>query len=76
MGKGPSWRVVLGYRFWTLEEWHIDRRIEQVGDRDRVRITLPVPSLVELGLLDKDEQGRLAAPFDEIVIHATIRDAA
>ena len=35
-----------------------------------------VKDLVELGLLAKDERGLLTAPFDEIVIHATVRDAA
>jgi len=32
--------------------------------------------LVKLGLLDKDDKGLLSAPFDEIVIHAPVRDAA
>ncbi len=33
-------------------------------------------ALVELGLLDQDEDGGLSAPYDEILIHADIRDAA
>ena len=35
-----------------------------------------VRELVEMGLLEKSEQGRLTAPFDEIVIHAELRDVA
>ena len=35
-----------------------------------------VEAAVELGLLEKSDQGPLNAPFDEIVIHAELRDAA
>jgi len=52
------------------------RQLAQQLGRDYKNVYTDVKGLVELGLLDKDEQGRLAAPFDEIVIHATIRDAA
>ena len=31
---------------------------------------------VALGLLDQDPDGGLSAPYDEILIHADIRDAA
>ncbi|MDA1372060.1 MAG: hypothetical protein O2971_15020 [Proteobacteria bacterium] len=33
-------------------------------------------TLVELGLLDENGEGGLTAPFDEVVIHAPLRDAA
>ncbi|MCP5407694.1 MAG: hypothetical protein H6963_00110 [Chromatiaceae bacterium] len=48
---------------------------EQLG-RDYKNVYTDTKDLVELGLLDKDGRGRLTAPFDEIVIHATVRDAA
>jgi hypothetical protein len=35
-----------------------------------------VQALLGLGLLEKDERGRLRAPFDEIVIRAGLRKAA
>ena len=35
-----------------------------------------VKELTELGLLEKDEAGLLFAPYDEIVIHAPIREVA
>jgi hypothetical protein len=35
-----------------------------------------VTGLVELGLMDRGEDGTLSTPYDEIVIHAGIRDAA
>jgi len=44
--------------------------------RDYKNVYTDVKELVELGLLDKNDKGRLTAPFDEIVIHATVRDAA
>lgn len=52
------------------------RQLAQQLGRDYKNVYTDVKDLVELGLLDKNEQGRLSAPFDEIVIHATVRDAA
>jgi len=47
----------------------------QLG-RDYKNVHTDVNDLVELGLLEKDTEGRLTAPYDEIVIHASVRDAA
>lgn len=33
-------------------------------------------ALLELGLLERTDSGWLEAPFDEVIIHAGIRDAA
>ena len=44
--------------------------------RDYKNVYMDVQALTELGLLDKDENGKLTAPFDEIVIRAEIREAA
>ncbi len=52
------------------------RQLAQQLERDYKNVYTDVKDLVELGLLDKDDQGRLTAPFDEIVIHAVVRDAA
>ncbi len=63
-------------RFVAEHEGLITRQLAiQIG-RDYKNVYTDVKVLVELGLLDKDEQGRLTAPFDEIVIHAAVRDAA
>ncbi len=52
------------------------RQLAQGLSRDYKNVHTDVKELVELGLLERDEDGKLAAPFDEIVIHAEIRDAA
>jgi predicted transcriptional regulator len=45
-------------------------------DRDDKGVHDDVTALVELGLLERDENGALYAPYDEVLIHAGIRDAA
>jgi predicted transcriptional regulator len=44
--------------------------------RDYKNVYTDVQALAELGLIEKDERGRLAAPFDEIVIRTRLREAA
>ena len=45
-------------------------------NRNYKNVHTDVARLMELELLEKDSRGRLSAPFDEIVIHAAVRDAA
>jgi len=52
------------------------RQLAQRLGRDYKNVHTDVKALVELGLLNKNNSGLLTAPFDEIVIHATVRDAA
>lgn len=52
------------------------RRLAGELKRDYKNVYTDVQALTELGLLDKDERGRLTAPFDEIVIRAGLREAA
>ena len=52
------------------------RQLAQRLGRDYKNVHTDVRELLELGLLEKDARGRLTAPFDEIVIHASVRDAA
>jgi predicted transcriptional regulator len=52
------------------------RQLAQELGRDYKNVYTDVKDLVELGLLEKDDKGRLIAPHDEIVIHTTVRDAA
>ncbi|MEQ8954149.1 MAG: hypothetical protein RL120_08445 [Gammaproteobacteria bacterium] len=52
------------------------RQLAQQLGRDYKNVHNDVSALVELGLLDKNKKGVLGAPFDEIVIHAPVRDAA
>lgn len=51
------------------------RQLAQRLGRDYKNVHTDVRELLELGLLEKDARGRLTAPFDEIVIHASVRDA-
>jgi len=44
--------------------------------RDYKNVHTDVQTLLELGLLEKDDRGGLRAPFDEIVIRAGLRKAA
>jgi predicted transcriptional regulator len=44
--------------------------------RDYKNVYTDVQALLDLGLIGKDERGRLTAPFDEIVIRAELRAAA
>ena len=52
------------------------RQLAQGLERNYKNVYTDVRDLLELGLLEKSDQGRLTAPFDEIVIHAELRDAA
>ena len=52
------------------------RRLAAALRRDYKNVYTDVQALVELGLIEKDERGRLSAPFDEIVIRAEVREAA
>lgn len=63
-------------RYVAVYEGLNTRQLAQNLGRDYKNVYTDVKELVELGLLDKDDKGRLTAPFDEIVIHATVRDAA
>jgi len=63
-------------RFVAKNEELNTRQIAQQLRRDYKNVYTDVKDLVELGLLERDDQGRLSAPFDEIVIHASVRDAA
>jgi predicted transcriptional regulator len=63
-------------RFVAANDGRNTRQLAQELGRDYKNVHTDVRHLVELGLLEKDENGRLAAPFDEIVIHAAVRDAA
>lgn len=52
------------------------RQLAQGLGRNYKNVHTDVHELIELGLLEKGDQGQLIAPFDEIVIHAGLRDAA
>lgn len=52
------------------------RQLAQSLGRDYKNVHTDVTGLVELGLLERGADGTLFAPYDEIVIHAGIRDAA
>ena len=63
-------------RFVAQHEELNTRQLAQQLGRDYKNVYNDVRDLVDLGLLAKDQAGYLTAPFDEIVIHATVRDAA
>jgi predicted transcriptional regulator len=52
------------------------RQVAQALGRAHEDVAADVTALVELGLLERDGSGTLSAPYDEILIHAGIRDAA
>jgi predicted transcriptional regulator len=52
------------------------RQLARSLGRDEKDVHADVTDLVELGLLERTDDGALFAPYDEILIHAGIRDAA
>lgn len=52
------------------------RQLAQSVQRDYKNIHTDVTHLVELGLLTRHGDGTLTAPYDEILIHAELRNAA
>lgn len=63
-------------RFVAAHEGLNTNQLARKLERNYKNVHTDVTALVELGLLERSEQGTLTAPFDEIVIHAGIRDAA
>jgi len=53
-----------------------ERHIHQALDRDYKNVHTDVRALDELGLIEKGEKGVLTVPYDEIVIHAGLTEAA
>ncbi|MEA3410142.1 MAG: hypothetical protein U9R74_01210 [Pseudomonadota bacterium] len=51
-------------------------QLSQSLGRDYKNVHTDVTELIDLGLLERSDAGMLSAPFDEIVIHAGIRDVA
>ena len=51
------------------------RKLAAELERDYKNVYMDVQALTGLGLLIKDERGKLTAPFDEIVIRAALRQA-
>jgi predicted transcriptional regulator len=52
------------------------RRLAIALERDYKRVHTDVTELEAWGLLERDDGGRLSAPYDEIVIRAPLRAAA
>jgi predicted transcriptional regulator len=52
------------------------RQLAQSLGRDYKNVHTDVTELVDLGLLERGDDGVLVAPYDELLIHAGIRDAA
>ena len=52
------------------------RQLALALGRDYKNVHTDVAALLDLGLLQKGESGVLMAPFDEIVIHAGLTEAA
>jgi predicted transcriptional regulator len=52
------------------------RQLAQALGRDYKNIHTDVSALEELGLIEKGEKGVLTVPYDEIVIHAGLTEAA
>ena len=52
------------------------RQLAQALGRNYKNVHTDVSGLEELGLIEKDEKGVLTVPYDEIVIHAGLTQAA
>jgi predicted transcriptional regulator len=52
------------------------RQLAQALERDYKNIHTDVSALEELGLIEKGDKGVLTVPYDEIVIHAGLTEAA
>lgn len=52
------------------------RQVAQALGLTHEQVTADMATLIELGLLERDVSGILSAPYDEVLIHAGIRDAA
>ena len=52
------------------------RQLAQELARDYKNVHTDVSELEELGLVEKSEDGVLSVPYDEIVIHAGLTEAA
>ncbi len=52
------------------------RQLAQALGRDYKNVHTDVSALDELGLIEKGEKGVLTVPYDEIVIHASLTEAA
>jgi len=52
------------------------RQLAQAPGRDYENVHTDVSALEELGLIEKGEKGVLTVPYDEIVIHAGLTEAA
>jgi predicted transcriptional regulator len=62
-------------RFIARNEGLNIRQIAQAVERDYRNVHADIGLLAELGLLEKRD-GKLYAPYDDIVIHYVLRDAA
>lgn len=52
------------------------RQLTQALGRNYKNVHTDVSALENLGLIEKDEKGVLTVPYDEIVIHAGLTEAA
>jgi len=52
------------------------RQLSQALGRDYKNVHTDVSELEELGLIEKSEEGLLSVPYDEIIIHAGLTEAA
>jgi predicted transcriptional regulator len=52
------------------------RQLAQALGRNYKNVHTDVSGLEEPGLIEKDEKGVLTVPYDEIVIHAGLTEAA
>lgn len=52
------------------------RQLAAALERDYKNVHGDVAALLDWGLLEKDAQGKLVAPYDEVVLHVPLRKAA
>jgi predicted transcriptional regulator len=68
-------RIELLRRVARQQGLNIRQLAESLG-RDYKNVHGDVTALLAWGLLEKDDQGKLVAPYDEVVLHVPLRQAA
>jgi predicted transcriptional regulator len=52
------------------------RQLAESLGRDYKNVHCDVTALLDWGLLERDAQGKLVVPYDEVVLHVPLRQAA
>lgn len=71
----PEFRFELLRQIVRQPGLNLSQLVTRFG-RDRAIIEADVKALIDIGLLEKDNKGNFTAPYNEILIHADLTQAA